>query len=142
MLPVRCVRGGDEGDLGRLMLAAYQGSIDDDGETLVDAEQSVHATLTGEHGEFLGDCSFVALDAGHPVAVTLVTLLHGAPLLAQAYTSPTWKRRGLARVLIQLSMNALVVRGETALGLVVTSGNEPAERLYDGLGFFSRSGSN
>ena len=120
------------------MLSAYRGSVDDDGESLSDAEQSVQATLNGEHGDFLNDCSFVALDAGHPVAVTLVTMLRKEPLLAQVYTAPMWKRQGLARALIRLSMNALVARGETELGLVVTSGNEPAERLYETLGFSGR----
>lgn len=137
-LPIRCVRRGDEEDLSSLMFSAYRGSVDDDGESLSDAEQSVHSTLNGEHGDFLDDCSFVALDAAYPVAVTLVTMLHGQPLLAQVYTDPTWKRRGLARALIKLSMNALAARSETELSLVVTSGNDPAERLYESLGFVNR----
>src|SRR3990172_7361887 len=134
-LPVRCVHEGDEADLSQLMFAAYRGSIDDDGESLSDAEQSVRTTLHGGHGYFLADCSFVALDDGHPAAGTLVTMLHGEPVLSQVGTAPTRKRRGLARALIQLSMNALVARGETELSLVVTSGNEPAERLYQDFGF-------
>lgn len=134
-LPIKCVRQTEEGDLSMLMLEAYHGSIDDDGETLPDAQQSVRATLNGEHGDFLDDCSLVALDRDRPVAVTFVTRFRGEPLLAQVYTAPTWKQRGLARALIQLSMNALVARGESVLNLVVTSGNDPAERLYVSLGF-------
>ena len=117
------------------MLDAYRGSIDDDGETFVDAQSHVRAILNGEHGDPLLDCSFLALDADWPTSVTIVTLFRGEPLLAQAFTTPRWKRRGLARALISLSMNALIERGEHVLNLVVTSGNEPAERLYNELGF-------
>ena len=136
---VRRVLPGDFADLSQLMFAAYRGSIDDDGESLSDAEASVRATLNGEHGDFLDDCSFVALESDHPVAATLVTMLDREPLLAQVYTSPERRSQGLGRALIQFSMNALILRGESELNLVVTSGNEAAERLYESLGFVSRS---
>ena len=52
---------------------------------------------------------------------------------------PSWKNRGLARALIQLSMNALLDRSESVLTLIVKVGNLPAEHLYESMGFVLES---
>ena len=67
--------------------------------------------------------------------MTLVSWFQDEPLLAQVYTAPEWKNRGLATTLMMMSMNALEEKGYQALNLVVTAGNKPAEHVYTKLGF-------
>ncbi len=139
-LPVRHPNDDDQSELARAMFAAYRGGVDDSGETIADAEGSVRTFFGGGFGTPLPECSFVALDGGSIVAVTLVSVFEGRPLLAQAYTLPSWQNRGLARTLIQHSMNALIDRGESVLTLAVTVGNAPAQHLYESIGFVFERG--
>jgi GNAT superfamily N-acetyltransferase len=81
------------------------------------------------------ECSFVALDEGRIVAATQVCVDEGRPLLARAYTVPSWQNRGLARALIQLCENALIDRSEGVLSVMVKAGNLPARHLYESMGF-------
>ena len=121
--------------LACLMLEAYRGSTDDNGETLEDARGEIRRLLEGDYGEFLPECSEILDRHGKIVAATLLTMWEGAPLVAFSMTSPAWKRRGLARAGLQRGMNRLLQRGDRELRLFVTRGNEPAKRLYESLGF-------
>jgi GNAT superfamily N-acetyltransferase len=133
--PTRHPSADDQRELASAMFDAYRGGVDDPGATLDDALGSVRTFFDAGFGPPRFDCSFVALDGGRIVAVTLVCMLERRPLLAQAYTLPPWQNQGLARTLIQLSMNALLERGESTLALVVTVGNVPAQHLYESMGF-------
>jgi GNAT superfamily N-acetyltransferase len=117
------------------MLDAYRGTIDERHKTVAEAAEHIAKYFNGDFGKPLPDCSYMAIDAGRPVSVTLVSLDCDEPLLAQAYTAPAWQCRGLASALIQMSMNSLAAGGFRALNLVVTAGNTPAERVYRKLGF-------
>jgi len=139
-LPIRHPIIDDQPGLARAMFDAYRGGVDDSGETIADAEGSVRTFFEGGFGTSLLDYSFVALDGSGIVAVTLVSVFEGRPLLAQAYTLPSWQNRGLARALIQLSENALIEHGEQVLALVVTVGNLPAQHLYESMGFVFEHG--
>ncbi len=50
-------------------------------------------------------------------------------------TRPESKNLGLATFLMKSSINALLTFGHKELVLVVTAGNEPAEHIYEKLGF-------
>ena len=139
-VPTRHPSQDDQPELARVMFDAYREGVDDPGATLDDAIGSVRTFFEGGFGAPLLDCSFVALNDGEIVAVTFVTEFEGRPLLAQIYTLPSWKNRGLARVLIQLSQDALLARGESVLALVVTVGNLPAQHLYESMGFLFEEG--
>jgi len=130
-------RNGDEEDLAILLYAAYRGTIDAAGETFDEARAEIEELLSGRYGKFLRDCSFVIEEGDFLVSACLVTWWppHRAPLVAFTMTRPEARRRGLARGLIQRSINALLDRGENRLTLVVTNGNEAAQRLYESLGF-------
>lgn len=135
-LASRTVLPRDRDALAALMLDAYRGTIDFDGdETLEDAVQEVDGVLAGCAGPALLSASYVALAGTALASATLVTLAQGQPLLAYVYTASRWKNRGLAGALIQMSMNALARQGHTTLRLAVTAGNAPAEHLYRRLGF-------
>lgn len=121
--------------LASLMLEAYRGSTDDEGETIDDARREIRRLLDGHYGEFLPEVSEVVERDGRIVAATLLTIWEGKPLVSFSMTSPAWKRSGLARAGLLRSINSLLQRGDRELQLFVTRGNEPAERLYESLGF-------
>jgi ribosomal protein S18 acetylase RimI-like enzyme len=121
--------------LGALMLEAYRGTLDDEGENLEDAQDSAAELLDGGSGLMLWDVSEVIERAGVMVAATLVTRWEGLPFVAFLITAPSHQRQGLGRAGMQRAINRLAAAGETVLRLVVTQGNAPAEALYESLGF-------
>jgi len=123
--------------LGQLMLAAYQDTIDYQGETLEEAVAEVRGTLNGQYGAFLGDCSFLVEEKGQLLAACMITWSEElkAPLLTFSMTRPETQRQGMGMMLIRTCINALLDRGHRTLYLVVTEGNAPAQRLYRKIGF-------
>ena len=134
--PVRHPTAGDAEALAALMLDAYVGTVDADGsETLDDARAEVNGYFSGASGEPMIEHSFVALDGDAPISALLVSRYEGMPLIAYAMTAADSKRRGLATALTLRSLASLHAAGERHAHLWVTSGNESAERIYEGLGF-------
>lgn len=121
--------------VGALMIAAYQGTVDDEGETESDAVGEVERVVAGEYGPFLADRSFVVEDQARIVGASLVSLWEGHPLLAYTIVHPELKRRGIGTLLMAETGNALLSAGYSELELFVTEANEPALRLYRKLGF-------
>jgi GNAT superfamily N-acetyltransferase len=136
-LTCRGPQESDKEDLAILLYAAYRGTMDDEGGTFADALGEIDTLFAGGYGEFLPDCSFLAEEGEFLASASLVTwwASHRAPLVAFLMTRPEARRRGLARALLQRSMNALLDRGHDRITLVVTKGNESAESLYASLGF-------
>jgi ribosomal protein S18 acetylase RimI-like enzyme len=135
--PSRPVRADDAEELAILLHASFRGGIDDEGETFGDAAREIETLHSGGYGDFLPDCSFVVEGDDRLRAACLVTWFepHTAPLVAFTMTHPEDRRRGMARHLLQRSIEALLARGETRLTLVVTPGNDAAVALYRTLGF-------
>ena len=127
----------EDGDaLAALMLEAYRGTVDDEGETLEETRAVVQQLFDGDFGALLWAVSEVVEgDGGRLVAATLITIWDNQPFLAFTVTAPSRMRQGLARAGVQRAMNRLRAGDETELRLVVTRGNTPAERLYESLGF-------
>ena len=132
---VRRVRSGDEQRLARLMLEAYRGTADDEGENLEDALEAVQHTLSGAYGGFLWEHSYLIEESGQALSASLVTSFEGAPLLAFSMTHPSHKRQGLAGTLILESARSLRDDGNQRLLLFVSEANLPARKLYEKLGF-------
>ena len=99
-----------------LMFEAYQGTVDDDGETLEDALAEVEGTFNGRYGRWIADASFIlrSSEGSGIIAASLLTLYQGLPLLAFSMTHPRYPRRGHARSLITASIAALQDRGTAA----------------------------
>lgn len=133
----RRVRTSDKEALAILLFAAYRGTIDDEGDTLADALAEIEKTWSGAYGRFLPECSFVIEQGEFLASACLVSFFepHDAPLVVFLMTRPEAKRQGLARRVLKRSMEALAADGYARLTLVVTDGNDPAQRLYASLGF-------
>ncbi len=125
----------DNAALAELMLAAYRGTVDDEGETPEQALAVLQQWADGDFGQPLWAVSEVVQREGQPVAATLVTLWQDLPLVAFVMTHPRWQRQGLARAGLRRVMQRLGAGDETVLRLVVTASNVPAMALYEELGF-------
>jgi ribosomal protein S18 acetylase RimI-like enzyme len=125
----------DIASLATLMLRAYRGTVDDDGETAADAEAEVTKTFDGAYGPFLADCSQVVDRSSQLLSATLVTLWEDRPFIAFSMTDPDHQRTGLARACMLCALRALRMRGAHEVRLVVTVRNRPAVGLYESLGF-------
>jgi len=139
-LACRTVAPSDKEALAALMLDAYQGTVDYEGESLDDALREIDHVCLGSYGRFLSDCSFLLDGDGGISSACLVILLNEGkpdeiPLLAFSMTRKQDHRRGLAAALILRSAAALIEKGYARLALVVTADNTPARRLYEKLGF-------
>jgi predicted N-acetyltransferase YhbS len=134
---VRALGAGDVPGLGRLMWAAFRGTVDDEGETVAGSEAEVAATLAGKWGPVVWPASLVAEQDGEIVsaAITVLDDAHeGMPLLAFTMTDPKRQGQGLAGHLIEECIRGLHGLGVRELHLAVTRGN-PAYHLYRRLGF-------
>ena len=127
----------DRLDLAILLYAAYRKTIDDEGETFADALAEIDKVFADGYGRFLPGCSFVVAEGEFLLSACLISWWepHDAPLVVFTMTRPEAQGRGLARALLQRSMNALIDAGYDRLTLIVTDGNSPAQHLYESLGF-------
>ncbi|MFN2464551.1 MAG: GNAT family N-acetyltransferase [Candidatus Dormibacteria bacterium] len=138
---IRPVRASEVGSLGPLLLNAYRGTVDDEGETPEQATAAVEEIAAGENGPLLEEASFVAERDGSIVGASLITHFtppgqdSPVPLVAQLFVAPPAQRQGVGRRLLMQSIDALAAAGYTELSLGVADGNLRAIRLYEQLGF-------
>ena len=133
----RGIERSDAAALGELMLAAYRGTVDDEGETLEDAVSEVEGVLDGSYGPFSADASFVVEGDHRLVGASLVAIWdwESRPLLLYLVVRPDAQHRGIGTSLLLQTGNALAAGGHPELDLFVTEANEPAVGLYRKLGF-------
>jgi len=118
--------------LAELMLSAYRGTIDDEGESLEDAIQEVGSFFDGAP---LLEASLVAEDRAGLQSACLVSRYDGNPLIAYVMTRPGSKGRGHAGRLVRSTLQRLKQAGEHQVLAAITDGNTPSERLFRRLGF-------
>src|SRR5215831_6972789 len=131
----RTLTQADTESLGSLMLAAYRDTIDYDGETLDDALFQMRSVFQGKFGPLQDLASFGIEQEGRLVSAIIITVWQGRPLVAFSMTRPEAKNQGMATFLLKSSINALLTFGQKELTLIVTAGNEPAEHIYEKIGF-------
>ena len=133
--PLRAVKPDDVEELGRLMISAYAGTIDYDGETEEQAIREIRSMMNGKYGDFLRSCSF-AIDGEEGLrSACLMSIWEHAPLVLVVMTRAEDKHLGLGEFLLRYCMQVLRDHGYANLALFVTEGNTPAQRLYEKLGF-------
>ena len=128
---VRSVTVEDWPELADLMLDAYTGTIDYDGEDLDDAMAEVGSFLDGD--PWLTHSRVAQVDEGIASAV-LVSGMDGEPFIGYVMTRAAHKQRGLGRLLVSSAMSSLAGAGHTRVAFYITAGNIASERLFMGLG--------
>lgn len=126
---------GDAETFGALLLDAYHGTIDYEGEDLAESIEAAKSFMSGEDFTPLWDASFALMDDGRMKAISFVADSDDMPLLVVTATEKAAKRTGLASQLIELSLDALHRMGKPTLLLWVTCSNTPAIKAYEKLGF-------
>ncbi len=89
-------------------------------------------------GQFMPEASFLARPAtgDKPVGMVLTsTVAEGVGHTTQVCVMPGHQHRGIGRLLMERSIEALRQRGYQALSLTVTASNRGAVELYERLGF-------
>lgn len=131
----RNIKETDISEIGAVMLDAYKDTVDDEGETLADACCEIENVLKGKYGEFISEASYL-VEVDHKISsVILLSLFEGKPLITYVFTSKKNTGKGMAKYLIQKSMNSLFEFGYEELILFVTKKNNDAIRLYEKIGF-------
>jgi len=121
--PVR----SDRDRLAELMLDAYLGTIDYDGEGIDEAEAEVDDYLGGTP---MLDSSWVIEDGDLLLAAILVSQWDEGPLVAYVMTRAAAKGHGVAASLIEKVIGDLQRQGWMTLDAYITSGNTTSEQTF------------
>jgi GNAT superfamily N-acetyltransferase len=117
--------------LAALLLDAYRGTIDDDGEGEDDARAAIDHYL----GQLVPPYSVIVELDGRPVSLSFVVLVQGRHYIDPVATSAAHKRQGLGVEAVGTSLRRLNRDGVDEVGAVITDGNLASERLFARLGF-------
>jgi L-amino acid N-acyltransferase YncA len=128
---VRPPQPTDRAALAELVLAAYRGTIDDEGETLDDALDAVDHWL----GHALKPHSFVLEEAGRLVAASFVVIVDDRCYIDPVVVVASATRRGVGAAMVSVSLRSLHETGVDEVGATITDGNVASERLFASLGF-------
>lgn len=137
-LELRPAQVANASAMADLMLDAYRGTIDDDGETIEDALAEVQAYLAGRRGgQPWLTISCLAFADDRLVGACLVGEWseRQLPIIAYLLVRAEWKRRGVGRQMLSTVLNVLKEKGSPEVRAVITQGNEPSENLFHQLGF-------
>jgi GNAT superfamily N-acetyltransferase len=121
----------DREALARLLLDAYRGTIDDEGEGETEARAAIAYYLE----RLLVPYSLVIEEARRPVCLSFVVLVAGRHFIDPVATAADRKGHGLATRAVTHCLHRLHQDGITEVGAVITNGNTASERLFDRLGF-------
>jgi len=117
------------------MLVAYEGTVDQQEETLQESILEVEKILNDGYGPFIAEASYWIEMNDEAAAVICINLWNEKPLITEIYTSKKFLHQGMASTLIRTSMNKLNRMGYGELALNVTVENSSALHLYEKLGF-------
>jgi RimJ/RimL family protein N-acetyltransferase len=118
--------------LAPLVLNAYRGTLDDEGEDLDDARAFVVSSMSEEP---ILAASWLAFSGDEPVSAILIRRWKQHPLVTFIVTHPDHRRRKLALALAERAMSSLLDMREARVVAFITEGNTASERLFARLGF-------
>lgn len=127
----RNVVAGDRDALARLMIEAYVGTIDYEGETISEALDEIDGWFAGSS---LLEHSYVAVVDDRLVSAVLAMWIDDAPFIAIVMTEPTSKKAGCGRAVTACSLSSMANAGHDHAVLYITKGNTASERLFTSLG--------
>jgi ribosomal protein S18 acetylase RimI-like enzyme len=131
----RVLNTQDAAALAALMMSAYRGTVDDEGETEVEALAEIEKTMKGGYGDWLQNYSLGTWIDESLVSAVVVTVFENLPLYAFCLTRDGDKRQGHCERLMRRSLGLLYGRQFPKAHLFVTASNQPAGKLYRKLGF-------
>ncbi len=107
-LIIRPIEPWDNEAIAGVLLRAYRGGPDDEGETIREARAEIARSTEGESGPFLGGAAFVAVDASDaPFGATLVNQYGKIPLISHVVVDPLVQGRGVGTMLLAATTDAL-----------------------------------
>ncbi len=120
--------------LAALMLDAYQGTVDDEGEDLDDARDAIDQYLAS----ILRPHSFVVIDDDLPLAFAFVVVVGDMHYIDPVVVASARKRHGVGSAVVRVCLRSLRDAGVSEVGATITDGNLASERLFIALGFTRR----
>ncbi|MGB2992299.1 MAG: GNAT family N-acetyltransferase [Paenisporosarcina sp.] len=117
------------------MLEAYEGTVDQQEETLQETILEVEKIINDGYGPFIAEASYWIEMNDQAAAVICINLWNEKPLITEIYTGKKFLHQGMASTLIRASMDRLTRMGYDELALNVTVENSTALQLYEKLGF-------
>jgi ribosomal protein S18 acetylase RimI-like enzyme len=117
--------------LAALMLDAYRGTIDDEGEDLDDAQDVIDQYLAS----VLRPHSFVVIDNDVPVAFAFALVVGDMHYIDPVVVASARKRHGVGSAVVRVCLRSLSDAGVAEVGATITDGNTASERLFAALGF-------
>lgn len=123
----------DREPLAETLLAAYRGTIDDEGETIEDALAFVDEVVLGRIDR--GHSFLLDRPEGGISAFACVVILDGHAYIDPVVVAPDRKRQGVGRRLVAACLASLRDAGHDTVGATITDGNVASERLFASLGF-------
>ena len=130
-LKIRSLIPTDREALARLMLDAFVGTLDYEGETLTEAIEEVDSWLGGTP---MLDHSYGAVVDGRLVSAVLIRVLDGAPFISFVMTDPDHKGHRFGRSVTYAALESLRSADYPSAALYITRGNTPSERLFASVG--------
>lgn len=128
---LRTPQKGDLADLAELMLDAYRGTIDYDGESIDEAESEVSDYFASSP---IAEASYVATVDGAIAGAILVSTWQQEPLISYVMTRPEYKNQGLGTLLLSEAMRTLRNSGNERVHAFITDGNTASVALFRGAG--------
>jgi RimJ/RimL family protein N-acetyltransferase len=134
-LELRAPLDDDVPTLAALMLDAYRGTVDYDGETIAQAQMEVEDFFQGAYGQPLLDCSRLGFIKEALVTACLAAWWGDVPLISFVMTAAAWKNQGLGNAILQEALRLLSEAGHKEVRAVITEGNLPSEKIFAQAGF-------
>jgi len=137
-LAVRGIVADDLRALAELMLDAYRGTIDDEGEGIVEAIAEVEGYFSGAGGNpplLEYSAALVRDDIIESACMIKHWRDRDRPLVGYIVSAHRRKRQGLATVVLAQSIGRLQQAGYRDVRAVITEGNTASERLFQRAGF-------
>ena len=121
----------DRDELGVLILDAYLGTIDYEGETIVEANEAIDDWL--DSGPLLEHSCAAVID-DEIVSAVLVTTYDEHPFISIVMTHPDHKGEGYATAAVASTLTSLRSEDHAKVILFITEGNTASEALFATLG--------
>jgi L-amino acid N-acyltransferase YncA len=128
---IRLASDHDRDALADLLLDAYRGTVDDEGEDVPAAREAADRCLARR----VSGSSVVIEEGERLVAMSFVVMVRGRAYIDPVATAAPRKRAGLGRRVVSASLQRLHDADVHEVGATITDGNVPSERLFASLGF-------